>query len=130
MERTLFGGDGTLVEGMGVAGLTAVTVKRMTGCTGAVAGLKLVPFCMDVWDTTPCTGNQCGAIGTKVSGIIPALSSTHRACSYLEAAVVSQVYILAATNGNGVKDNPANRFIIALAANPHQNAVFDIVDDD
>ncbi len=130
IKKVVFLGPGTLAEGGGDRGRNAVQVDRPANCDQLDASLtKRIDFCMNVWDTTPCTGDQCGAIETKVSGIITRFS-THLVCAYIDQGVAAQLYLVTATNNNDVKDNPTNRFIVALDHNPHQNAVFDIRDDD
>ncbi len=86
---------------------------------------------MNVWDTTPCTGGSWDScpdtLATKVTGseFNPATS-----CALMETGRTAQTYLVAATNNNEVRDSPTNRFIVALAVNPHQYVVFDIRDDD
>ena len=133
MEKLLYGGDGILIEGAAITGLNAIQVHRKEGCMNmddpnVLDGLY---FCMNIWDTTPCSGNECEAIRTKISGWIDSTSASENfICGIVSPAAASQVFVVAATDNNTVKDNPANRLIIALADNPREHVFFDIRDDD
>ena len=132
LEKLTYGGDGTLTEGQLVTGRNLFRVSRAFGCNGIDRSLlNEVFFCVNIWDTTPCEGASCLPLATKVSGGIDSSTlTTDTACGTVAAGSPSQGYLVAATNDNAVRDNPTNRFIVALKVNPRQHVVFEIRDDD
>ncbi len=132
LEKFVVGGDGTLTEGQPVTGLNLFQVHRAPGCNGIDRSLlNEVLFCVNIWDTTPCEGASCLPLATKISGgINNSTFTTDSVCAILAAGSPNQSYLVAATNDNAVRDDPKNRFIVALKVNPRQHVVFDIRDND
>ena len=132
MEKFLVGGDGTLTEGQLITGRNLFRVYRAPGCNGIDRSLlNEVLFCVNIWDTTPCEGASCLPLATKISGGIDSSTfTTDSVCAILAAGSPNQGYLVAATNDNAVRDDPKNRFIVALKVNPRQHVVFDIRDND
>ncbi len=132
LEKLIFGGDGTLTEGQLITGQNLFQVNRPFNCNNIGRSLlNELFFCVNIWDTTPCEGASCLPLATKVSGGIDSSTlTTDTVCGTVAAGSASQGYLVAATNDNAVRDDPKNRFIVALAVNPRQHVVFDIRDDD
>ncbi len=133
LEKSIFGGDGILPEGVSITGYNGIQVHRAPGCNGIEPGLlNAVSFCMNIWDTTPCEGSSCKSLNTKITGgtIDTTTLTTDSVCAILAAGFPNQAYLVAATNDNAVRDDPKNRFIVALKVNPRQHVVFDIRDND
>ncbi len=132
MEKLLFGGDGTLTEGQPVTGRNLFQIHRPFNCNNINQSLlNEVFFCVNIWDTTPCEGAFCRPLNSKIQGGIDTTTfTTDSVCAILAAGSASQGYLVAATNNNALRDDPKNRFIVALKANPRQHVVFDIRDDD
>ncbi len=132
LEKFLVGGDGTLTEGQLITGRNLFQVHRAPGCNGIDRSLlNEVLFCVNIWDTTPCEGAFCRPLSTKIQGgVVMATFTTDSVCAILAAGSPNQGYLVAATNDNAVRDDPKNRFIVALKVNPRQHVVFDIRDDD
>ena len=135
LEKFIFQGDGAMNEDNSDFGQNGIQVHRMAGCTGLGANvLEEVGFCMNVWDTTPCSGNECKNTAAKVIGaqVRPQWGSESLglSCGVMLASEVSGGFIVASPHDNGIKDNPTNRLIIALADNPREHVSFDILDDD
>ncbi len=135
LEKFIFQGDGTMNEDNSNFGRNGIRVHRMAGCPGLDANvLEEVGFCMNVWDTTPCSGNECKSTAAKVVGarIRPDWGSENLRlrCGVMSAREAFAGFIVGTPHDNGVKDDPTNRLIIALADNPREHVYFDILDDD
>ncbi len=135
LEKHKFYGDGTMYEDNTNFGANGIRVHRMAGCPGLDANLREeVGFCMNVWDTTPCSGNECRSTAAKVVGtrVRPDWGSENLRlrCGVIQAGETFSGFIVGTPHDNGVKDDPTNRLIIALADNPREHVYFDIVDDD
>ncbi len=134
LEKFIFLGAGTMNENNSDYGQNGIQVHRMAGCPGLGANvLEEVGFCMNVWDTTPCSGNECKSAAAKVVGaqVRPwGSESLGLICGVISAREAFAGFIVGSPHDNGVKDNPTNRLIIALADNPREHVYFDILDDD
>ena len=133
LEKVIFTGDGKMNEDNSDFGHNGIQVNRMAGCPGLAASvLEEVGFCMNVWDTTPCSVSECKSTVAKVVGsrLRPEWVSENLTCGVMLAREVFASFIVASPHDNGVKDDPTNRLIIALADNPRAHVYFDILDDD
>ncbi len=133
LEKVIFLGDGTMDENNLDFGHNGLQANRMAGCPGLDASvLEEIGFCMNVWDTTPCSGNECKNTAVKVVGsrVHPDWHSENLVCGLMFAREVFASFIVASPHDNGVKDDPTNRLIIALVDNPREHVFFEIRDDD
>ncbi len=133
LKKIIFLGDGAMNENNSDFGENGIQVDRMAGCFGLDANvLEEIGFCMNVWDTTPCSGNECKNTAAKVVGaqVNPEWHSENLVCGLISARQAFAGFIVASPHDNRVKDDPTNRLIIALVDNPHEHVFFYIRDDD